>query len=172
MPPDRARQPHGEERHQRTAEADAEVSEAHGAAAGCGEPARQQDLVRERAAADVAERVEEIEEIEAGERVDHAEPDERDARHENSGHHQTAWAEAVHRPPGQKTEQRSHQELAERVPGGHLGARPAEVAHHEVVKERQAVEREPDDREQRQERRRGDLRLRTPNAHLKHGPRT
>src|SRR5437016_2005271 len=79
--------------------------------------------------------------------------------------HPTAWAEAVHRPPGQKTEQRSHQELAERVPGGHLGARPAEVAHHEVVKERQAVEREPDDREQRQERRRGDLRLRTPNAH-------
>ena len=59
-------------------------------------------------------------------------------------------------------EERTHHQFAERVAGGDLGARPAEVAHHEIVKERQAVEREPDDREQRQERRRRDLRLRAP----------
>src|SRR5256885_4788614 len=41
----------------------------------------------------------------------------------------------------------------------------AEVAHHEVVEERQAVQREADDREQRQERGRRHLRLRGAPAH-------
>src|SRR5438093_12418736 len=59
-------------------------------------------------------------------------------------------------PAGQEAEQRADDELTERIPGRDLGPRPAELAHHEVVEERQAVERDPDDREQRQERRRGD----------------
>ena len=56
--PKRLRQRVSEQRHQRAADADAEIRDAHRLAAALVEPARQQHLVGQRPAADVAERVE------------------------------------------------------------------------------------------------------------------
>ena len=159
MPADCPRQPHRQERHHRAADPDAKVREAHRPAARRGEPAGQEHLVRERPAAEVPKRVEEVEEVKPRERVDCPEPDERGTSHEDPRDHEAARAEAVDQPAGEEPEQRPDDELADRVAGSHLGARPAELAHHEVVEERQAVERDPDYREQRQERRRGDPEL-------------
>ena len=145
------RQPHGQERHQRAADADPEIGEPHGTAARGREPARQQHLVRQRAAAHVAQRVEEIEKVEAGQRVDRAEPHKGDAGHQDPRRHQAPWAEPVHHPAGEEAEQRPDEQLRDGVSRGDLGAGPSEVAHHGVVEERQAVQRDPDDRKQRQE---------------------
>ena len=58
-----------------------------------------------------------------------------------------------------KPKTRPDDDLAERVPRRDLLPRPAEIAHEEVVEERQAVERAADDREEREERRRDGERL-------------
>ena len=92
------------ERHERAADPDAEVRDAHGLAASSVEPARQEDLVRQRPAADVAERVEEIKEIEPGERRDLRESDERAAGHHDAGEHQPPGTEAVDHPAGDEAE--------------------------------------------------------------------
>ena len=86
-------------------------------------------------------------------------PDERDPRHHDARHHQAPRTEAVHDPAGHEPEQRPDEELAQRVARGDLGARPAELAHHEVVVERQPVERQSDDGEERDEGSDCDLRL-------------
>ena len=57
--------------------------------------------------------------------------------------------EPIDDPPGAKPEQRADDQLADRVARRDHRARPAELAHHEVVVERQPVQREPDHREQR-----------------------
>jgi hypothetical protein len=49
--------------------------------------------------------------------------------------------------------------LLSALPEVTLRARPTEVAHHEIVEERKPVQRDPNDREKRQERRRRDLEL-------------
>src|SRR5437899_1545881 len=77
------------------------------------EPAGEQDLVRQRSAEDVADRVEQIEEVETGERVNRSEADQRDAGHKDAGDHQTARAESVDDPSGGEAECRADDELAE-----------------------------------------------------------
>ena len=56
------------EGHERAADADAQVGDAHGLAAARVEPAREQHLVGQGTAADVAEGVEQVEEVEGAER--------------------------------------------------------------------------------------------------------
>ena len=63
--PNALRQTKREQRHDRAAEADAKVSNAHRLAARVVEPPRQQDLVWQRPAADVPERVESVEQVKA-----------------------------------------------------------------------------------------------------------
>ncbi len=77
-------QPVGKQGHDRASDADAEIGESHRLAAGLVEPARHDDLIRQRAATDIAERVDEIEKIEHPERRHRTQSDERDSRHQNS----------------------------------------------------------------------------------------
>ena len=146
-----------QERHDRSADSDSQVGEAHRLAARALEPARQQNLVRQRPAANVAESVEEVEEVKHPDRRHTAQSDQREPRHRDAGEHQAPRAEAVDNPPRDETEERSHQELAVGVAGGHLDPGPAEIPDHEVVKKRQAVEREAHDGKERQERGGGDV---------------
>ena len=67
-PPEALRQGVREQRHQRAADADAEVGDAHRLAAALVEPSRQQHLVRQRPAAHVTERVERVEQVEGAQR--------------------------------------------------------------------------------------------------------
>ena len=159
-PPNLLREPERQKRHDRAADPDAQVREPHRPAARRREPAGQEHLVRERPAAEIPERVEEIKEVKPRERADRPEPDQRGTGHEDPRDHEAARAEAIHQPAGEEPEQRPDEQLRDRVAGGDLGARPPELAHHQVVEERQAVQRDPDDGEQRQERRRRDLDLR------------
>ena len=159
MPAERLRELEGDERHERAAETDAEIGEPHRASARRVEPAREQHLIRQRTAEDVPERVEQVEEVESRQRADRAEADQRDAGHQDADDHQPPRPDPIDEPAGGEAEQRADDELADRVARRDLCARPAEVAHHEVVEEGQAVQREPDDREERQEGRRGDLDL-------------
>ncbi len=123
------------------------------------EPPRQQHLVRQRSGAHVAERVEKVEGVERGQRGCMSEPDERCTRHQDSREQQPPRTESIHEPAGGESEDRADDELAERVAGRDLLARPAVVRHEEVVEEREAVQSDADDREQREERRRGDVDL-------------
>src|SRR5262249_37607243 len=122
-----------DQRDQRAAEADAQVSETHRLAARLVEPARKQNLHGQRAAAYVSESVEQIEEVEQAESRDAAEADQRDAGHQNSRHHDVSRAKAVDDPAGDESEQRSDQQFAQSIAGGDLGAAPSELLHHEVV---------------------------------------
>jgi len=73
--------------------------------------------------------------------------------------HQSSRAETIDEPPREESENRPDDQLAERVSGCHLRARPAELGHHEVVVQRQAVQGQADNGEQRQEGGRGNLGL-------------
>src|SRR5215475_12183835 len=86
------------------AEANAQIGEAHRLAARLVEPAREQDLHGQRAAADVAECVEKVEKIEEAEGRDASEANERNACHQDSCHHDAPWAEAVDDPSGNESE--------------------------------------------------------------------
>ncbi len=121
------------------------------------EPPREQDLIRQRSPAHVAQRVEQVEEVERRERRHVRQSDERAAGHHNARHHQTTRAEPIDDPSRQEPEHRPDHQLAQRVAGGDLRSGPAELPHHEVVVERQPVQREPDDGEERDERGKGDL---------------
>ena len=152
-PAERADQPRRQLQDQIAADADAEIREAHRPAARLVEPPREQHLVGQRAAADVAERVEDVEQVEHPQRGHVRQADQRAARHDDARHHHAPRTEAIDDPAGGEPEQRPDQQLADGIARGHLHPRPAELLHHEVVVERQAVEREADDREQRDERR-------------------
>ena len=88
-------------------------------------------------------------------------PDEGAAGHQNSRHHQPARAEPIDDPSCQEAERRSDHQLAQRVAGGDLRPGPSELRHHEVVVERQPVQGESDDGEERNEGGESDLPLRT-----------
>ena len=103
------------QRHERAADADAEVGEAHRLAAAGVEPAREQHLVRQRAAADVAERVEQVERCRRSPATSPcAEPDRREAGEQDADDHQPARAEAVDEPAGEEPEERADDQLASR----------------------------------------------------------
>ena len=142
----------GEERDERAADADAEVRGAHRLPARALEPAREQHLVRQRPAGHVPERVQEVEAVEGTESEGAAEAHEREPGHHDSRQHQALRAEPVDDDAGEDSEQRPDDELRERIAGRDLLPRPAEVADEEVVEERQPVEGEADDREEREER--------------------
>jgi hypothetical protein len=148
-----------DQRHQRAADADAEIGEAHRPPPPGVEPAREQHLVRQRPAQHVAERVAQVERVEHRQRRHRAEADRSETGEQDAGDHQPARAEAIDEPAGEKPEQRADDELRVGVARGDLGPRPAVILDHEVVEERQAVERETDDREERHERRRRCQRL-------------
>ena len=128
----------GQEGHQRAAHADAEVGNAHGLAARAVEPAREQHLRGQGAAAHVAQRVEEVEEVEGAQGGGAAQADQGQAGRGHAEDHQPPRPQPVDEDPGQQAEEGPHQELAVRVAGGDLLARPAQLAHEEVV-ERQPV---------------------------------
>ena len=140
------------------ADADAEVGEAHGFAACAIEPAGEEDLIGQRAAADVAECVEQIEHVERGQRggeaeacacgAERAEADQGEACHDDAAEHEASWTEAIDHPAGEEAEERADDQFAVGVAGRHFAARPSEVAHHEVVEERQSVQRDADDGEE------------------------
>ena len=126
LPAERDRQPVREPRHDGAADADAEIGKAHRLAACRREPAREQDLDRQRPAEDVAERVEDV--------TDRTAPAStrgrgRSSRHRPSGYPRAAAARtvAVDHPAGQVPEQRTDDQLAVRIARRDLLARPAEV---------------------------------------------
>src|SRR5205807_829588 len=82
---------------------------------------------RARSAADVAERVEEVEDVEAAGRRDGGEADDGGAGHHDAGEHQAPRAEPVDDQAREESEHRADHDLADRVAGGHLPARPAEI---------------------------------------------
>src|SRR5439155_1130345 len=71
-------------------------------------------------------------------------------RHD-AGEHQAPRAEPVDDQAREESEHRADQDLADRVAGGHLPARPAEILNEEIVEEGEAVQREADDGEEREE---------------------
>ncbi len=103
------------QRHQRSSETNAKVGEPHRLAPRLVEPAREQDLHGQRAAAYVTQRIEEEEEVEKPEGGDAAQTDERDPGHQNARHHDAARAEAVHDPARDKTEQDGNDHFREGV---------------------------------------------------------
>src|SRR5262249_26050925 len=90
---------------------------------------------------------------EGGERRDRTEADESPPRDEDPRDHHAPRADLVDEEAGEEAEERSHHELAVGIAGRDLLARPAEVPDEEVVEEREPVEGEPDDREEREEAR-------------------
>src|SRR2546421_3327167 len=106
---------------------------------------------RSESAADVAERVEEVEDVEAAGRRDGGEADDGGAGHHDAGEHQAPRAEPVDDQAREESEHRADHDLADRVAGGHLPARPAEILNEEIVEEGEAVQREADDGEEREE---------------------
>src|SRR5689334_22529279 len=121
------------------------------------EPPCQQDLIGQRTAADVPDRVEQVAHVEEWKGGDHAEPRECRAGDENPGEQQPSWTESIDDPSRREPEQRADDQLAVGVPRGDLLPGPPVLAYEEVIEERQAVECDADNREQRQKGRRCDV---------------
>ena len=144
-----------DQRHQRAADADAEIGEAHRPAAAGVEPAsRAAPGSGSGPPQHVAERVAQVERVEHRQRRRIA-PSPIGAR--PASRMPTIISR---REPKRSTNQPAKNpnsgpidQLRVGVARGHLGPRPAELLDHEVVEERQPVEGEADDREQRHERR-------------------
>jgi len=140
-----------EQRHQRAAHSDSQVGHAHRLPARGLEPARQQHLVGQRAAAHVAQGVQQVEEVERGQAGHGGEADQREAGHHDAEQHEAPRPEPVHRQPGQEPECGTDDQLAEGVARRHLPARPAELLHEEVVEEGQSVQGDAHDGKEGQE---------------------
>ena len=141
-------------RDEREPDPDPDVRDPHGVAAGLAEVAREQHLIGQWPGEHVPDRVQQIEGEEHDQRGRAAEPGQRAAGDEDPHDHGAPRAHAIDEPAREEPEQRPDGELSHHVPHGDLAAGPAQILDEEVVEERQAVEDQPDDREQRQERRR------------------
>src|SRR5258708_18937369 len=122
----------------RASDPDSQVCEAHGLAARLVEPARQQNVVRQWPSAHVAESVEEVKQIKHAQSRNPTQSHQRSTSHQDTSHHDAARTKAIDDPARDKSKDRSHNQLAQRISQGDLGARPLELLHHEVV-----IEREP-----------------------------
>jgi hypothetical protein len=141
----RARQRRRDQWHERAADSNPEVGEAHRLAAILVEPSREQHLVRQRATADIAQRVQQVADVKEPQRRNGAETHQCAAGHHDAGQHESPRPEPIDDPAGAEAEHWPHEQLAQGVAGRHFGARPAEIADEEVVEERQPVQRDADD---------------------------
>ena len=139
-----------EQRHERAADADAEIGDAHRLAAALVEPARQQHLVRQRPAEHVPERVEGVEEVERAEAGHIRQADERAAGHHDAAEHQPARAEPIDEPAGEKPERQRDEDLAVGVARRDLLPVQPSSCTKIRIEARQAVKREADDGKERE----------------------
>src|SRR5579864_212845 len=92
-----------------------QVGDSHRFAARFIEPARQQNLIRQWAAAYVAERIQKVKDIEHSQTGDDAEPCQRASSQQYPNHHQSPRTKSIHNPPGKVSKHRPHNQLTEGV---------------------------------------------------------
>src|ERR1700730_10036551 len=133
LPAEMLRQEMRDPGNRRATQSDAQVCNPHRFAAGLFEPARQQNLIRQWAAANVAQGIEEIEEIKHSERQYAAQSNQRRGGHRNPSHSQRRRTETIHQPSRKKSKERANHKFAQGIAGGNLRACPAELLDHEIV---------------------------------------
>src|ERR1700757_3966158 len=111
----------------RATETNSYVCDAHRLTSTLVEPARKQNLIRQRSAADVAESIEDVEQIEHSQSGNASEAHQADACQQNSCDHEPSGTEAIDHPAGEESEQRAYYDFAQRVAGRDLRASPSEL---------------------------------------------